>query len=192
MEEPIQKPKTPVVLGIELTLRFFKSILLVVVLALIFRIFVIQPFIVVGQSMEPNFHDRDYLLIDKLTYRFSPPKRGEVIIFHPKPSPDESYIKRIVGLPGETVEVKDGKVYINDREMDEKYIQNDNNTVLERNYAKTKLASEEYFVFGDNRDHSSDSREIGSVPRVNIQGRVAIVLLPLRSLGFPLLPKYAF
>jgi signal peptidase I len=97
-----------------------------------------------------------------------------------------------VGLPGETVEVKAGKVYIDDKELTEEYIQSDSNTTLDRNYAKTKLANEEYFVFGDNRDHSSDSREIGSVPRVNIQGRVAIVLLPLQDIGFPFIPKYAF
>lgn len=192
MEQPAHKPRSFTLLGMELTLEFFKGILLVVILALTFRIFIIQPFIVVGQSMEPNFHDKDYLLIDKLTYRFREPKRGEVIIFHPKPNPSESYIKRIVGLPGESVEVKSGKVYIDDKELDESYTQSDNNAALDRNYAKTKLASGEYFVFGDNRDHSSDSREIGSVPRVNIQGRVAIVLLPLRDIGFPFVPKYAF
>ncbi len=164
--------------------------LAVIVLAVIVRMFVIQPFIVIGQSMEPNFRDRDYLVIDKLAYRLRSPKRGEVIIFHPKPTPEESYIKRIVGLPGETVEVKDGKVFIDDKGLGEDYILSDSTLPLSRDYPKTKLNPNEYFVFGDNRDHSSDSREIGPVPRVNIQGRVAIILLPLRSFSLAFIPKY--
>ena len=191
-EEPVGKPRSIALLGMELSLGFLKGILLVVLLALIFRMLIIQPFVVIGRSMEPNFHDRDYLVIDKLTYRFRAPKRGEVIIFHPKPTPQESYIKRIVGLPGETVEVKSGKVFINDKSLSENYTLSDTSVPLNRDYPKTRLGTEEYFVFGDNRDHSSDSREIGAVPRVNIQGRVAIVLLPIKNFKLPYVPSFGF
>src|SRR3990167_10300138 len=127
-EEPVSKPRSIVLLGVELSLGFLKGILLVVLLALVFRVLIVQPFVVIGRSMEPNFHDRDYLVIDKLTYRFRAPKRGEVIIFHPKPTPQESYIKRIVGLPGETVEVKSGKVFINDKPLSENYTRSEEHT----------------------------------------------------------------
>jgi len=189
MEKNLGK-RSLIFLGIEWSLEFLKGVVIVALLALALRIFVVEPFGVVGQSMEPNYHDKDYLVIDKISYRFRDPHRGEVVIFHPKPAPEESYIKRIIGLPGETVEVKDGMVYVNSRRLSEPYVISDSKMPLERDYPAVTLGNDEYFMFGDNRDHSSDSREIGPVPKVNIQGRVAVVLLPVSSFQFPKTPSY--
>jgi len=184
------KTKTFALLGIEFSLEFIKTALIVFLLAIFFRFYIFQPFIVVGQSMEPNFHDKEYLVVDKVTTRFREPKRGEIVIFHPPQNPSESYIKRVIGLPGETVEVKEGKVYVNDKVIQESYILHDPSISMKNNYPKVTLGSDEYYVFGDNREHSSDSREIGPIPKANLQGRVAIVLFPFNNIHFIGLPTY--
>ena len=185
------KARSFVLLGIEFSFEFIKTTLLVIIIALIFRYFLIQPFVVVGQSMEPNFHDKEYLVIDKLTYKFRNPKRGEVVIFHPPQSEKESYIKRVIGLPGERVDIKDGVVYINGNKLQEAYILKDSvSTSSKSEDMSVTLGNNEFFVFGDNRDHSSDSREIGPIPKKNIQGRVAIVLFPLSDIRIPKTPTY--
>ncbi len=181
--------KTFVLLGIDFSFEFIKTTLIVVVVALLFRYFLIQPFIVVGQSMEPNFHDKEYLVVDKLSYKIRKPARGEVVIFHPPKSPRESYIKRVIGLPGELVEIKQGNVYIDGRLLSENYIKKDSPSDSDTNLSQ-KLASDEYFVFGDNRDHSSDSREIGPIPLHYFQGRVVLILFPLKNISIPETPRY--
>jgi signal peptidase I len=184
------KTKTFALLGIEFSLEFIKTALIVFLLAIFFRFYIFQPFIVVGQSMEPNFHDKEYLVVDKVTTRFREPKRGEIVIFHPPQNPSESYIKRVIGLPGETVEVKEGKVYVDDEVVQESYILHDPSISMKNNYPKVTLGADEYYVFGDNREHSSDSREIGPIPKANLQGRVAIVLFPFDNMHFVGLPTY--
>jgi len=184
------KAKTFALLGVEFSLEFVKTALIVFLLAIFFRFYIFQPFIVVGQSMEPNFHDKEYLVVDKVTTRFRDPKRGEIVIFHPLQNPSESYIKRVIGLPGETVEVKDGKVYVNDKILEESYVLHDATLSADNSYPKETLGDDEFYVFGDNREHSSDSREIGPIPRANLQGRVAVVLFPLNSIRFVGLPMY--
>jgi len=149
------------------------------------RYFLIQPFIVDGNSMEPNFHDKEYLLTDKLSYKFREPKRGEVIIFHP-PNRSVYYIKRIIGLPGEKIVLDNGRVYIYNKK-------NPNGTVLAEPYLKPSehtdgnlsqiLKDDEYFVLGDNRENSQDSREFGILPKKNIAGRVFLTIFPLSDFG---------
>lgn len=189
--EPHSRARSFVLLGIEFSFEFIKTTLIVVIVALVFRYFLIQPFIVVGQSMEPNFHDKEYLVIDKLSYKIRVPKRGEVIIFHPPQSPRESYIKRIIGLPGEKVEVKSGNIYINGKLLKESYIMHDAGSAISTNDMTVQLQDNEFFVFGDNRDHSSDSREIGPIPKSNIQGKVAIILFPISNISIPKTPSYS-
>ena len=193
MQKPENKYSTAksfVLLGIDFSLEFIKTTLIVVAVALLFRYFLIQPFVVVGQSMEPNFHDKEYLVVDKLSYKIRHPKRGEVVIFHPPQNLKESYIKRVIGLPGELVEIKDGSVYINGNLLSESYIQKESGTANTSNNMSQRLAANEYFVFGDNRDHSSDSREIGPIPINYFQGRVMLVLFPLSDFSFPKTPQY--
>ncbi|GAG42405.1 unnamed protein product, partial [marine sediment metagenome] len=143
------------------------------------------PFFVQGVSMQPNFEDGDYLIIDETTYRFREPQRGEVIVFKYPKNPSQRYIKRIIGLPEETIEIQDGEVIIsNGKEhqiLDEsEYISSDSATI---GNIRVSLAEDEYFVLGDNRTFSSDSRRWGSLPRDNIIGRVFLRAWPLMALA---------
>ncbi|MCD6094443.1 signal peptidase I [bacterium] len=137
------------------------------------RYFLFQPFFVSGASMEPNFDSGEYLLIDEISYRFREPQRGEVIVFRSPTDPSKYFIKRIIGLPGETVEIKEGKIKIYNldfpegKTLKESYIENEKTG----GNIKISLKKNEYFVLGDNRNHSSDSRSWGPVPRKNIIGR---------------------
>jgi len=176
--------------------QFWWEILKIVILALVIvipiRYFLFQPFLVKGQSMEPNFHDDDYLIIDEISYRFREPKRGEVIVFRYPGNPSQRFIKRIIGLPGETVEIKDGEVII---------IKDVQSQILdESNYLspslktsgnlKITLNQNEYYVLGDNRWVSADSRSWGTLPKKYITGRVVFRAWPIRALAFFEEPKY--
>lgn len=145
------------------------------------RYYLIQPFYVKGASMEPNFFDHEYLIIDEISYRFSAPERGQVIVFRYPRNPQEYFIKRVIGLPGEEVMVKDGRVQIfnpenpNGLTLTEDYLADDtmtfaiNNSDLEE---KVSVGSDEYYVLGDNRNASKDSREFGPVNKSFITGKV--------------------
>lgn len=161
----------------------FALIALVIVIPI--RWFIAQPFIVRGDSMVPTFHSGDYLIVDQLSYRFSDPARGEVIIMrYPK---DESvyFIKRIIGLPGETVELQGARVIIRAPNaesilLEQAYLAD----VAHRpEYATYVLGPDEYFVMGDNRDASSDSRVWGALPRHDIIGRALVRLFPPSMFG---------
>lgn len=158
---------------------------LIVVVVIPIRTFVISPFIVEGASMHPTFEHLDYLVVDELLYYFSKPERGDVVVFRYPADPSIFYIKRIIGLPGETVSVTQGKVTISKPdgtriELPEPYIVNEDAT-----YTKNvTLHSNEYFVMGDNRPNSSDSRAWGALPRKYIVGRVDLRLLPVAHAGF--------
>jgi len=177
-------------------LRFFWETMEIIVIALLIvipiRYFIFQPFFVRGQSMEPNFHDGDYLIIDEITYRFREPQRGEVIVFKYPRNPSQRYIKRIIGLPGETIEIKDGKVFVESQGqrfvLDEKeYLISEIGTPGEMKFS---LEKGEYFVLGDNRYASSDSRRWGPVPRKDIVGRVLFRAWPPNAFAFIEAPSY--
>jgi len=171
-------------------LDFIKEILQTVILALLIvipiRVFLFQPFIVKGQSMEPMFEDGDYLIVDNLTYRFREPQRGEVIVFKNPFNERQRFIKRIIALPGEIVEISEGKIYITPRD-NEKDVIILNDSYLESGFktVKTKfiLGQDEYFVLGDNRNFSLDSRRFGPIKEDKIIGRVFLRLWPLSSFG---------
>lgn len=175
--------------------KIVKNIDILLVLGLLFRAFVLQPFLVDGNSMEPNFQNQEYLLVDQITYRFRPPKRGEVIIFHFPRQREYDYIKRVIGLPGEKVGIKTGRITINGRVLEEPYLPIEESTLLgndiDQDYNKT-LGENEYFVLGDNRGHSSDSREWGIVPRADIIGRAWLVVTPLKNAGLVKYPELTF
>jgi len=177
-------------------LLFFWEIAKIVIIALLIvvpiRYFIFQPFFVRGQSMEPNFHNGDYLIIDEISYRFGEPQRGEVVVFKCPDNPSQRYIKRIVGLPGERIEIEAGRVLIH---------QNGTNQVLDESgylpeFLQTpgnieiSLDQDEYFVLGDNRPLSSDSRRWGSLPEENIIGRVVFRAWPIDALAKIELPNY--
>ncbi len=141
---------------------------------------VVQSFVIVGSSMEPNFQDGERLLINKLVYKIHQPERGEVIVFHPPTDSQVDYIKRVIALPGETVAVKDGVVYINDRLLDEPY---QLNGLPQYTFTELKVPSNEYFVLGDNRNYSNDSHNGWTVPRKNIIGKVWLLIWPPSEWG---------
>lgn len=159
------------------------------------RYYVFQPFIVKGQSMEPNFENGDYLIIDELSYHLRAPQRGEVIVFKYPQDPSQRYIKRIIGLPGETVEIKEGKIAIYKESSEVKILDEltylPYSTQTEGN-TRVALNENEYFVLGDNRlgMSSYDSRRWGSLPRENIIGRVVIRAWPVATIAKIEAPAY--
>lgn len=163
----------------------FTLALLIVIVVIPIRVFVVSPFVVDGASMHPTFENLDYLIVDELVYHFTAPKRGDVIVFRYPGDLSIFYIKRIIGLPGETVAINHGAVSITRTNGDkvtltEPYIVNEDAT-----YTKSvTLNPGEYFVMGDNRPNSSDSRVWGPLPRKDIIGRVDLRLLPLSQSGF--------
>ncbi|MDD3386555.1 MAG: signal peptidase I [Candidatus Pacebacteria bacterium] len=156
------------------------KILIVALLIIIpIRAFLFQPFVVKGSSMEPNYFSSDYLIIDELSYNLRNPERGEVIVFKYPLNPSLKYIKRIIALPGETVEIKNGEIFITKEKetfkIDESiYLSKErlNSWSINNNKEALKLEENQYFVMGDNRNYSSDSRKWGVVPFDNITGRV--------------------
>ncbi len=159
-----------------------KFCLISLAIVLPIRIFIAQPFIVSGKSMYPTFDNNQYLIVDELTYRLESPKRGDVIIFHFPGDTKEYFIKRIIGLPNETVQIDGGKVKVINKDnpkglvLDEPYIAGNLQDSPEK-----KLGSTEYFVMGDNRGASYDSRAWGPLDEKYIVGRALIRLIPLGS-----------
>jgi signal peptidase I len=161
-----------------------KSFDIVLVIGLLFRALIIQPFIVDGVSMENSFHDKEALLVDKISYRFNEPNRGDVVVFQAPKSPQYDYIKRVIGLPGETVTITSGKVYINDKLLNETYLKPGTKTYIGSGTTlHVTLGTNDYFVMGDNRENSSDSREWGPVALKKIIGRAWIIVYPLSDKG---------
>jgi signal peptidase I len=163
----------------------FTLAFLIVVVVIPIRLFVVSPFVVDGESMHPTFENLDYLIVDELVYDFHAPGRGDVIVFRYPGNPSIFYIKRIIGLPSETVSINHGSITITTVAgatvtLAEPYIVNEDAT-----YTKNvTLNSGEYFVMGDNRPNSSDSRIWGPLPAKNIIGRVDLRLLPVKQVGF--------
>ncbi|MFH1404794.1 MAG: signal peptidase I [Patescibacteria group bacterium] len=158
------------------------------------RYFLIQPFRVKGASMEPNYFNNEYLIIDEISYRFNEPVRGEIVVFRYPKDPSQFFIKRVVGLPGETVEVTQEHVviynsdYPNGMVLAESYIPKD----ITHGKKKITLAIDEYFVLGDNREESLDSRSFGEINRNKIIGKVWIRGLPISRADIFDLPEYNF
>lgn len=161
------------------------------------RYYLIQPFYVKGASMEPNFYDQEYLIIDEISYRFHAPARGDIVVFRYPRNPEEFFIKRVIGLPGERVQVKDGFVYIYNQEhkdgieLPEKYLSADLRTYA-LNEEITTLGQSEYYVLGDNRNSSKDSRSFGAVDKKFITGRVLLRGWPFNRIDVFSAPEYAY
>lgn len=148
------------------------------------RYFLIQPFFVKGASMEPNFQDGEYLIINEIGYRLSPPRRGDVVVLRYPADPSQYYIKRIIGLPSETVQVKNGEIYVFSK-MYPDGVKLDESTYLKGittpGDSKMSLGNDEYFVLGDNRTASLDSRSWGILPGDFIVGKAWIRVLPIND-----------
>jgi signal peptidase I len=166
--------------------NFFSETVKITVVSLIIivsiRSFVMQPFFVSGKSMEPNFHNGDYLIVNEISYKFSDPKRGDVIVFRYPKRPAEFFIKRIVGLPGERIEIKDNKITIYNNDHPGGFVL-DESKYIPFNISTTgsftvNLKNDEYYVLGDNRVASADSRIWGVLERRFIVGRAWIRAWP--------------
>ncbi len=188
---------------------FFLDIAEVIVFAIGIFFFVylliMRPHKIDGESMMPNYFNAEYLLTEKVYYYFNKPQRGDVVVLRPPPvvSENDEFIKRIVGLPGETIKLQDGHVYINGKRLDEPYIAQEVSTnggnFLPDGVSYT-VPENKYFLMGDNRPHSSDSRFWGPVPlnlspnseREGINGRAWLIYWPVDRAGVTKLPTYTF
>lgn len=180
---------------------FLKVIIIALLIILPIRYFVFQPFIVSGSSMEPNFSNGQYLIIDELSYRFTKPQRGDVIVLHYPNDRKEFFIKRVIGLPGETVEIDNGSVKIFNTQypdgtvLSESYLPSQgltfpHNTTLIGGKKTIKLGTDQYFMMGDNRLASSDSRDWGPLNYSDVVGKVFFRALPLSEASKFHTPSY--
>jgi signal peptidase I len=172
--------------------EIIKVVFVASIIVLPVRYFLFQPFIVKGESMMPNFQSGNYLIVDEISYRFSEPERGDVVVLKYPLDTTQKFIKRIIGLPGETIEIKNGKVSISkdgkDIALNEKqYLSDSLNTSGD---IKITLAENQYFVMGDNREFSYDSRVWGILPQKDIIGKVFIRLFPVTELKAFQSPSY--
>lgn len=208
MEEKEKKEKI-------FTKELARTVLIVSLLVIIVRFFVIQPFVVKGNSMEPNFHDNEYIFVEEISARFLSINRGDVVIFkHPESQcdafisksfinriflqgPCTNFIKRVIGLPGETVTIKDGAITIKNEKnpdgfkLNESYVPQTESYKLKGDISRT-LSKDEYFVLGDNRqpNASLDSREWGALTKDHITGKAWVKILPINEFGLIRNPEY--
>lgn len=173
---------------LEYVLELAKIAILALVIVAPIRYFLFQPFIVNGASMAPNFATGDYLIIDEISYRFSEPKRGDVVVFDAgfiQGYKNQKFIKRVVGLPGETISISNGEVKITKDgqtiTLDEAYLPDDLKTYQDVN---TTIGQDQYFVLGDNRGYSYDSRFWGVLPEDEIIGKAFLRLLPITEISW--------
>lgn len=164
----------------EFLLEVAKVVIVVFAIIIPVRHYLVKPFYVRGASMEPNFHDYEYLVIDELSYRFREPQRGEVVVLNDPMDPSQYFIKRIIGLPGEHLVIRDGVVRINGKILDESMYLED--SVRTTGHDDVTLEDNEYYVMGDNRLASLDSRVFGSVDQSEFIGRTWIRAWPLNDM----------
>lgn len=162
--------------AVHVVTEYAKALLQAGIIAAIIIIFFAQSHLVKGISMENTLHDRERLMIDKISYRFTEPKRGEIIVFRFAGDPRERFIKRVIGVPGDTIEIRNRVVYVNDTALDEPYIKEP----TYYNVSAIQVQPGHVFVMGDNRNHSLDSRafEVGQVPYRDIVGRAIFSYWP--------------
>ena len=171
------------------SLRLARDIFLIITVFVLFGVFIAQPVVVEGTSMLPQLHDGERLLVNKLVYykiesvSWGHLERGDIVVFWYPKEPDKSYVKRVIGLPGETVEVKNGVVYIDGKQLNEPYLDTEHNQSLPSHPPK-KVDEHYYFVMGDNRDNSSDSRYWGLVPEKYIYGKAFFRYWKPSNIGF--------
>ena len=178
-QEPTESPKRPQTL---LSAVFWlRDLAVSVLLAVILIVFIYQPVKVEGTSMMPSLTDQERIFINKFTYRFSTIERGDMVVFWFPLDRTKSYIKRVIGLPGDKVEITDGVVFVNGQRLGEKYVPDeyrDHNT-----YREMEVPPNQYYVLGDHRSSSNDSRAWGTVERSYIYGKAVFVYWPLGKLG---------
>lgn len=162
-----------------------ETVLLTLVIFFMIR-FAIENYRIEGYSMEPNFHDGQFLLVNKIQYLLAPPQRGDVIIFRYPLNPKKNFIKRVIGLPGEKVEIRAGKVFVNGVRLQEEYPYN----FADYDYGPITVGADEYFVLGDNRPESSDSHSWGLLPTKDLIGKAWVSYWPPDEWG--VVPHFSY
>ena len=170
--------------------EIIETVVLTFLMFLVIRL-AVQNFNIDGMSMEPNLHNQELILVDKWSYLFHAPARGDVIVFVAPPNPTQDYIKRIIGLPGDIITIQDTTVLVNGKPLSEPYIDPHRQGNPYQPFVNRVVPPNSYFVLGDNRNGSSDSRDWGCVPRQNVIGRAALVYWPLGQSNNGLLPSVA-
>ena len=171
------------------SLKLVRDVFLIIVVFILFGVFIAQPVVVEGTSMVPQLHDGERLLVNKLIYykfqsvSWGHIERGDIVVFWFPKEPDKSYVKRVIGLPGEMVEIRNGKVLIDGVELNETYLDGEHNKTLPSFPAK-KVEDHHFYVMGDNRDNSSDSRYWGFVPEKYIYGKAFFRYWQPGNIGF--------
>jgi signal peptidase I len=165
--------------------ELIETLALTLVIFLLVR-FAAPNFRIEGFSMEPDFHDGQYLFVNRLIYMLHPPERGDVVVFIPPTNTSRDYIKRVIGMPGERVEIVNGRVLIGGQELQEPYPLNPGTY----SYGPVTVGTDEYFVLGDNRDNSSDSHSWGMLDAKKIIGKAWITYWPLDLIGW--VPSYSY
>lgn len=172
---------------------FLQGIVVILAIMVMIYLFIMSPQEINGASMEPSFHNGEYILTNKIEYKLRDPKRGDVVIFKSPRNKDIDYIKRIIGEPGDRVGLKEGSFYVNGAKLDETYL-SPGTYVSGGNYLREGseiIVSEgRYFVSGDNRGHSSDSREFGPVPKEDFIGKAFFRYWPFSEAGVIAAPVY--
>lgn len=180
--------------GIAALFDFLQGIVVILAIMVMIYLFVMSPQEINGASMEPNFHNGEYILTNKITFKLGNPKRGDVVIFKSPKNKDVDYIKRIIGLPGDTVSLKNSKVYVNNQLLNESYLSPDvyifGGSYLQEG-GEVDVPAGRYFVMGDNRPHSSDSREFGPIAKEDFIGKAIVRYWPFTRAGFLQTPQYA-
>ncbi len=177
--EPTPEPR-PQSGGTSWVRELLETILPAVLLALVINLFLAQATRVFGQSMEPNLHTDQRIVVEKLSYRFHLPRRGDVVVLRLPRDPSELLIKRVIALPGETVEIRDGAVWVDGQPLDEPYLTQPTAGQM----APLVVPEGHVFVLGDNRAYSNDSRAFGPVPLDNIVGHAWLSYWPPNAIGF--------
>lgn len=173
--------------GIDFVMDILETVVFMGSIFVVMYLFIIQPQQVKGASMNYSFADGDYILTNKIAYKFDTPQRGDVVVFKSPRNPDVDYIKRIIGLPGDRVMIQNKQIFINGNLLEESYIA-DKTPLFTNGYMEDGIEitvpSDHLFVMGDNRPHSSDSRDFGPIPIADIIGKVAFRYFPFTASGF--------
>lgn len=189
-QETIKQPSVLGAIGV-FFLELTKIVILAGITVFVVRHFIFKPFYVQGQSMEPTFFEKEYLIINQFTYRFRAPERGEIVVFRPPTGVKDFYLKRIIGLPGERVRVENNNVIVCNTQchvLDETYLDG----IETEGNVRLTLGPDQYFVMGDNRPHSFDSRRFGAVDESLIVGKIWFRGFPFERIGTFEVPTYSF
>ncbi|WP_027363548.1 signal peptidase I [Desulfotruncus alcoholivorax] len=172
-EQPREKKKKPAFMEI------IESVAIAVLLAVIIRMFVFQPFVIPTGSMEPTIQIGDRIMVSKFAYHFGEPSRGDIVVFRPPFDPERIFVKRLIGVGGDTVEIRGSKLYINGKLIPEDYLPKG---LRFQDFGPVQVPPGNYFMMGDNRNNSDDSRVWGNLPKKNIIGKAVIIYWPINHI----------